>query len=188
MGGNPGRGGREWRGQGIAVQKREHPEQPPPVRYCISAPPLSNTVSTRLPMKSPTRPDQLSPKLYFLNPGVSPQDPRSGEGELAAGLFSGILSSHRPPPHCTTHTGPPCTIIISFVPESIKIRSCRTNFKTGFSCLIICDPHPQFGTAPTHRSMSTVFDCHQHAFAASVKFLYGPFLSSFHKKIKKPKR
>ena len=83
-------------------------------------------------MKSPTRPDQLSPKLYFLIPGVSPQDPRSGEGELAAGLFSGILSSNRPPPHCTTHTGPPRTVIISFVPESIKIRSCRTNFKTGF--------------------------------------------------------
>ena len=38
-------------------------------------------------------------------------------------------------PHLTalyTAPLPPCTITISFVPESIKIRSCRTNFKTGF--------------------------------------------------------
>ena len=72
--------------------------------------------------------------------------------------------------------------------EAWKYTSLNAILKHDFSCLIICDLHPQFGTAPTHRSMSTVFDCHQHAFAASVKFLYGSVLSNFHKKIKKPKR
>ena len=93
-------------------------------------------------------------------------------------------------PHLTApHTlAPPAPSLFLLFQKSIKIRSCRTNFKTGFFCLIICDPHPQFGTTPIHRSMSTVFDCHQHACAASVKFLYGSFLSNFHKKIKKPKR